>query len=491
MDAFSELQRLRAAEAGTAMPLVSRRHVHLSEDPFVVAAYHLSGDPSAPVGFMYGTEPRGPRILIVPEPRNRDLRFATLLALAEDVRSYLQGFASVDARLVQSRFGEREDRVAVAAPQLLFANTPTADWFCGLLGRALRYLPVSGDRAVNPLIPRLGTDLSFFASRRAAAGQAAALELTQVGTVHWATGQTPIEDQNVLSLAVWLRRAAGAHLTDIGEELRVAEDLAAAGPVPTPAWDVGRLAPLVDDYNANVRAQRNTKSIEDHLREEVRAALAPTWSAIWEIRQALMRLPEAAHVASRWESDRRAWARHLQRIDAGNAFFRRIPDALQAARVLQSSESSAQRLEQEMSLDDVMVASRFVVNGEAIAGEVVTVDVDHQEMGPRRRVRRPLLVLDCDSLPEPPVGTRLSWWGRPQLEVAITKRDGMRATLMVVAGHGQGPVNPAALPAVGTRAMFGPWSPDQYFPSSLPAQVPWTHVMPDPPSATDQAEAAS
>src|SRR5258706_1862765 len=167
MSAMEEIHHLRAIEAGEAMPLATARHVHLSEDPMVVLAYHLAGDLGAPLGFLLGTARGMPTVIAVPEPRNRDLRFGALIELTKVIRPYLDAFGNLEYITRTRRNGEAiDDPIADEAPQLIFANSPTASWFCGLLGRALRYLPTAGDRAVDPAIPALGRDLSFFGDRR-------------------------------------------------------------------------------------------------------------------------------------------------------------------------------------------------------------------------------------------------------------------------------------------------------------------------------------
>lgn len=53
-----------------AFPRAAFRHVHLVAKPFVVVGYHLPGDPSAPIGLMYGTHPERPRFTVIAEPES-------------------------------------------------------------------------------------------------------------------------------------------------------------------------------------------------------------------------------------------------------------------------------------------------------------------------------------------------------------------------------------------------------------------------------------
>jgi hypothetical protein len=288
-----------------------------------------------------------------------------------------------------------DDPVADDAPQLVFPNSPTANWFCGLLGRALRYLPTTGDGGVDPAIPALGRDLSFFNERRAVVGQNVALVATEFVPLHWATGQTPLEDQNVHTLAAWVATSvvAARHgaARDVLELLSLVEDWPAAGPVPDPTWDAETLAPLIDEFNRARRTLVPTDGAVVDFQAAVRRALTPGWQSTWDLIGQLQSLPAGAHVPSRWTADRRAWGYHLHRTRTDGAWFRRIPTPIQAARLLDESEASAARVAIEMALDDPLVAAAAVVAGEAIDGEIVDVDLTHRAPGPSGRtlVRRP------------------------------------------------------------------------------------------------------
>lgn len=490
MDAIDDIQRLRAFEAGHAMPLATVRHVHLAERPLMVAAYHLSGDEGAPVGLILGSLRDAFDVIVVGEPRNRDLRFASLVSLSDRVAQYLDGFGRVRMESRQTRTGITEYPVADDAPQLLFANSPTANWFCGLLGRALRYLPTDGDRAVDPKIPRLGRDLSFFSERRQVVGQSLVVVATEFAPLHWATGQTPSEDQNVISLAAWiapeLMEARQATRVDRTELFRLAEGLPAAGPVPEPVWDADILQDLVADFGAAARAGAPTEPAIRALELAVREALEPAWQATWDLAARLAHLPEGAHVPARWQADLRAWGNHLDRVRNDRAWFRRVPTAVGAARMLAASESSLERMSREMALDDPLVAAKAVVSGEAVEGRIERLNLSHRELGPsgRTRVYRPLLTLRTDAPCEIPTGTTLNWSLVPSVTANLidVSDDGQDITLMVIRGQGRGLPNPSALPGIGDTVVFGPWPEREYFPSTLPSEIPWTHrleVVPD------------
>jgi hypothetical protein len=483
MNSIEQVQRLRAFELGKAMPLATVRHAHLSSVPMVVLAYHLAGDLGAALGFLVGTDRDAPSLIAVPEPRNRDLRFASLVKLEGMMRPYWDTFETIRYVPRRTRGGAVvEDPIADDAPQLIFANSPTANWFCGLLGRALRYLPTSGDRAVDSAIPALGRDLSFFSDRRAVAGQAVALVATEFTPLHWATGQTPLEDQNVHTLAAWVATEAVASRLGTPPKvvglLSLVEDLPAAGPVPEPTWDADVFAPLVDDFNAARRAGLPADATVADVESAVRDALTPAWHATWELLDKLRSLPAGAHVDERWAADRRAWGYHLHRSRNDRAWFRRIPTPVQAARLLGESEASMTRVVREMALDDPLAAAAAVVAGEAIEGEIVGVNLSNRAPGPSGRtlVKRPLFRLRSADHCDLPAGTELQWSDRPALTVKVDSvgADGTEVTLVAIAGHG-GSGWPGQFPTPGSRAVFGPWPATEFYPSKLPREVPWTH----------------
>ena len=478
MDVLKQVQKLRALEQEAAQQLATRRHVHISERPLVIVAYHLSGDLGAPVGFMLGTTLADPLVVAVGEPRNRDQRFGGLMLLAGHVREYLANFEDTELLVRTTRSGTREIAVANDAPQLVFPNGPTAAWCCGLLGRALRYLQTTGERPVDPSIPELGRDLSFFSDRSSTLGQSVVFVAAEQAVLHWATGQTPIEDQNIHTVTAWIAAKLSTATRSLDSALSEAEARPPAGPVPDPAWDADVLAPLVARFNADVRMGVSPERASSPLREALAEALEPAWNATWQLRDHIRALPEAAHVAPRWQEDREAWAYHLERIRTDRAWFRRIPDPLQAARLLERSEASIERVGREMALDDPLVAARAVANGEALSGTISAVDLAHQLPG--RRAYRPMIYVSADDASELPLGTVLAWWDRPALvaEVVAVSADGQNITLMVTAGHGRGRPQAAALPVPGSEAVFGPWTAERWRGSAFPGETPWTHRPP-------------
>src|SRR5580700_2179771 len=89
MTLLATLARLEAASTGRAQPLSRVRHRHLSAQPLVLIPLTLAGDPATPVAAMAGTSRAAPTLLVVPQPRDRDLRLRFLADLAGVVLGYI------------------------------------------------------------------------------------------------------------------------------------------------------------------------------------------------------------------------------------------------------------------------------------------------------------------------------------------------------------------------------------------------------------------
>jgi hypothetical protein len=78
----------------------------------------LAGAASAPLAAMAGDRPSAPTLLVVPEPRDRDQRFAFAAELSGLLLPYIQSYVSAEEPT-----GGREPGIRYAdAPQLLVPN---------------------------------------------------------------------------------------------------------------------------------------------------------------------------------------------------------------------------------------------------------------------------------------------------------------------------------------------------------------------------------
>jgi hypothetical protein len=465
---------LRAAEQGRAIACVSRRHVHLAirPRPLVVVGYHLAGDLGAPVALTWGTAPGSgnAETIVVPEPRNRTLRFEALRRFGDALDDYLRNFEQT-APVPRGRV---TDDVCVAAPQLVLANSATADWLYDIVGRFTRSLPSDGDDPVPPSVSRAGKHLSFFGGMRRVPGSCLTLVATEALTGHFRTGQLDAEDMNLAALLGWIEPGEG----ETGPQAaRAAERRPPAGPISDPGWDVDHLQRFIADWHA-----ARTDAARAEARERARLGVGEqhlgTYNDCWRALRQLYRFDEAGHVAARAEQDRREWTRHMARMAAGTARFRNIPTPLQAARSLRRSEDATTALATAMAIDDTAVMARSVASGEALAGRVVAVDATHREVVNRRRVRRPLIDIDPMVEFHRPVGTTMFLASAPSVRVEIVEAAGRIMRLRVTKGALTA-ATMGALPTQGQDAIFSPHELGEFYPRALPEETPWTHVPND------------
>jgi hypothetical protein len=191
MTLLATLARLEAASTGRAQPLSRVRHRHLSRQPLVLIPPTLAGDPATPVAAMAGTSRTAPRLLVVPQHRDRELRLRFLTGLARVVLDYITARQAA-TELVPATSRREERRQHADAPQVLVPNRAARDYL-GLLGRATRFQPTDGPYAADLSVPVLGRWLSFLADRADHPGSALLADLTTLLAAQWATGQSPLK----------------------------------------------------------------------------------------------------------------------------------------------------------------------------------------------------------------------------------------------------------------------------------------------------------
>jgi hypothetical protein len=430
---------------------------------------------------MYGTAREDFRLVLVGEPRNRDLRFAALAAFATDINEWLGRFhrTEIQTRPARGRRPATTTRECVNAPQIIVPNPSTAKWLFGTLGRALRYLRPDGDNPVDASIPLLGANLTFLDGRRVIPGSCLSLVAAEVLTQHWVTGQTEPEDVNLATALAWIDPPEGQSGVQAAEEAEAS--VQPAGPVPDPGWDADVLEGVIDSYRTRRRGGVPEDKAIEELRDVVVEALLPAYNGCFDAVALVTDLPEAASVSTRWANDRWFWTRHVERVLAGAAHFRRVLSPLGAASLLARAEDAVSELERQMALDDPLVMARILARGEGLSSEVLSVDVDNVEPGRgRATVRRPLLRVAPDEVFDRPVGTTLFLVDNPRVATTVwdLAPDGT-VTLKVHGGHGRNRDDAlSALPDVGDRATFTPIGSSSFYPNTLPDEVPWTHLMP-------------
>ncbi|OII65717.1 hypothetical protein BJP40_16095 [Streptomyces sp. CC53] len=525
MSLISTLARLEAVEAGRARPLATVRHRHVSDRPLVLVPLTTAGEAGAPLGALVGSDPAAPRLLVVPQPRDRDLRFAFLADLAEEVLPHLDAYADVVEQAERSETDpETGKKVKVAvdlcadAPQIVVPNRAGVE-YVRLLGRSTRFRRTAEQDPETPFpaparVPLLGRWLTHYGERARVPGSSLLVAATELLNRHWATGQSSLEDQHLGALLAWIdppegeQGAAAALRAELGRDRDGQLLCPPAGPATDPAFDNRLLAPAIERYD---RARQALATAEDgeaaderlgalHRAEsEVRrlllTQLRPTWDAVWRALGLLRDLPAGPRVADRWTRDRWSFTGHRDRVRAGEPPQPRRDDAVTAAQKLAAREAAQTQLDAQEALDDPLVMAGRRLAGEAFLGEVVDVEMAWTES--KRPSPRPLLTVRTDDAPHlgPGVKAYRSLDGRPQsaefvrFEEAGERGAGPGVVLRVLdrMGRSREPAE-GSVPQKGDRIVWTLFEHDQRVGPKLPdpEETPWTHG--GPPRA-DLAEA--
>ncbi|MGK5738542.1 hypothetical protein [Micromonospora sp. URMC 103] len=490
MSTLRALAAAQAVAAGVAQPVATVRHLHLHERPLVVVPLALAGEANAPLAALVGAAPDDARLLVVPQPRNRDQRFAFAAELAGILLPYLDGHRAASEAVAVDRGRDVRHRY-VEAPQLLVPN-PAGITFLRLLGRATRFRRPDGEYPVDPSVPLLGRWLTFFAERAEHPGSSALLAMTEALTLHWATGQSRVEDLHLPALLGWIDPPAG--LTGAEAAAR-AEDPAThppAGPATDPDFDNHRLAPAIEAYaeaadDPDARAEAYA-SLEGLLRDQ----LAPTWELMWRGVGLLRALPPGARVEGRWAGDRDAFTAYAEHVDADGAPQPRRDGAVAAAARLHRLERALTSYAVQRAYDDPLVMAEHRLTGEAFVGEVTLADPGRIDDTGKRPVLRPRIQLVTTEPVLVPVGATLYSPARPAQKAKVVfltpAADGKTEVVLELSGGmGRGrTAPPGSVPEVGERLCYTTLS-DGFLPAGSfppPEETPWTHGGP-PATAAD------
>ncbi|WP_175412431.1 hypothetical protein [Streptomyces sp. TRM64462] len=526
MSLIGTLARLEAMEDGRARALATVRHRHVADRPLVLVPLTTAGEAGAPLGALVGTDPEEPRLLVVPQPRDRDLRFTFIAELAEAVLPYIDAYADVVEPAERSETDpETGKKVKVAvelcadAPQLVVPSRAGVE-YVRLLGRSMRFRRTAEQDPETPFpapprVPLLGRWLTHYGERARVPGSSLLVAATDLLNRHWATGQSSLEDQHLGALLAWIdppdeeSGAAAALRAELGRDRDGQLLCPPAGPATDPAFDNRLLAPAVERYD---RARQALGAAEDgeaaderlgelhraerEIRRLVATQLRPTWDAVWRVLGLVRELPPGQRVADRWTRDRWSFTGHRDRVRAGEPPQPRRDDAVTAARKLAAREAAQAQLEAQEALDDPLVMAGRRLAGEAFAGEVLDVTMTWTDS--KRPSPRPLLTVRTDDTPH--VGERVKVYrsldGRPQTAEFVRYEgdegvEGGDRTLVLRVldrmGRAKEPAE-GSVPQKGDRIVWtlfehdprvGPQLPD-------PEETPWTHGG---PPRTDVAEA--
>ncbi len=479
MSTLTSLARAEAVRAGVAQPITTVRHVHVHERPLVLIPLTLAGEANAPLAAMVGDDRERPHLLVVPQPRNRDMRFAFAAELAVHLVSYLNAFTT-DVEAVAADRGKQIRVRYSEAPQLLVPNRGGLG-FVKLFGRSTRFRRTDGEYAVDPLVPDLGRWLTFLAERAEHPGSSLLLAATDLLAMHWATGQSTVEDQNLAALAGWIDPPAG--LTG-PEAAAAAEDPLTwppAGPATDPSFDNEVLARLIE--------AADLPSLEKALAGQ----LEPTWSVMWRAIDLVRDLPPGATVARRWDEDKDAYTNHVTYLRDGGVPQPRRDSAVAAAGRLNRLERAQAAYEAQRAFDDPLVMAEYRLTGEAFVGTVTAAEPGRIVGEGRGRKLRPLITVSTDDPVRVPVGAALVCPDRPGQKATVLAVDG-GVVLELAGGMGRSLTpDPGTMPGVGEQVAYSSIT-DGYQPAAtFPARedTPWTHGGPPPefvPSDDDAHE---
>ncbi|GAA4237751.1 hypothetical protein GCM10022254_50840 [Actinomadura meridiana] len=471
---MSSLARLEAAAAGVARPLATVRHCHVSDAPLVLVPLKLAGEAAAPLAVMVGSAPGDPAVLIVPQPRNRDLRFAFAAGLARRVLNHIEASRGEVEELPPNKDGDARIRYS-DAPQLLVPNRGGVA-FLRMMGRSTRFRDTEGPYAVDPAVPVLGRWLTWYADRHDHPGSALLGAMTELLRLHWATGQSTLEDGNLAALTGWIAPPDGLDGPSAAVRAEDPVTCPPAGPATDPTFDNEVLAPAIAAYDRSGPGSR----AEERLRTALTGQLTPTWDLMWQAVDLLRALPEGASVPKRWERDRDAFTHYHQTFGEAYPQPRRDPP-VRAARRLHDLERAQDAYDAQRAFDDPLVMAEHRLSGQAFGGVVTECDPARLDESGKRPKLRPHLRVDTPDPVRLDAGTTVCHAARPALKGKVVEVGDGGVLVELTGGMGRKLTpEPGAVPGVGDRVCFTALTDGSFGAAKFPDRedTPWTHGGP-------------
>lgn len=460
MSTHDALLRVRAFAEGRAQDRRALRHFHVSKRPLVIAYVQMAGEPYSLWGAIVGKSADDTKLIVAGDPRNRD----------EQYQAFDQ-FADYFTKAVERH------KVRELEPLQLWVSNPGAAANLRRLSRVMR----ARAQNANPQMQLTGDHLEFYSQAGSAPGSALCIAATSALSRQRVTGQSAFEDANLASQLVWWDRSLLAEIANAGADWqsRSVFDLAAEAE----QWPMGTLTlPKTDEevlqglLRTLTEARGNDQSVVDSVTAAIRAALfdhlLPIWNAIWAAHQRLLTMTEAPWTAERWRQDADAFDTHWRWVEQGN--HRAFSDKpIRAAQILSKWEALQTESERQEVIEDDLAFLETVLNGQALIGEVVSVD-SNRKVGHRKRPRISLRTPPTDITES----TELWWRQRPKLKatvVAIQREcDGATVTLEFSQGH----TDPQMPYDVGAVEGFIALAPAFWGRKDTPRDLPWTHTAP-------------
>lgn len=394
MTGHEVVKRLKAFQAGTPLPLgeTLRVRVLTPQDTLLVAFVRMGGE-SAPWGVAFGHPGAAPRILTVPEPRNRDLVAEMVAEFAPTLLRHLQ----------HSAYGGPH----VEAPDQLVPRQlwlPNASHLDMLQNLAYTYTFTKfGSPKRYEVLNQLGRAAGWLFREAHRPGQTAVMVATDVLKQAYTFPAEDIRQGHLGFLLAWLKtrgdRAARMRRAETAERVSISTSL-------NPDEERGPLADAVDGFNGarsekNAAAQKRIGSVIDGmLRAPLERRFSLTADAIDVIRKDSRRPNgglEVLEKASRDEQYRQYLRIEYKFEDPedGPPFVPspetdRYPAA--AASRFYVQESSQQLVDGLLVHDDRDLQAEMIAEGKAIRGRIT--DVRDEDPG-RKTV--PVWTLDADA----------------------------------------------------------------------------------------------
>jgi hypothetical protein len=480
---LTSLARAHASNQEIAQRLTTVRHLHVSAEPLVFVPLSMAGEAHAPLAVMIGNRPDQPELLTVSQPRNRDQQIIFAQKLARIFAGYITPRAN--RRVPLPAKGSRLQSRCLDAPQLWVPNRAGVD-FIRVLGRSTRFRGITGEGAVPPTIPVMGKWLTFLADRAECAGSCMLVAATDALAMHWATGQSPEEDQHLPALLSWIAPPPDKTGRQAARFCENPLNVPPAGPATDPSFDncvlehlLARLHEAAGPTASRIAEHKIHKALQDQV--------AGTWQRMWQAIDLLRDpvLPVGERVGVRWGRDLDAFTSTAEWIANTPQAQRKRDSAVHAARRLYWLERAQQQYDAERAFDDPMVMAEARMTGEAFVGTVVAAETN-RHIGKKLRPLITVATPDAVSLTEGETGLR-----RPELlaqktTIVSVTRDGdtMLVQLELREGMGGGyEPRPGTVPAVGDTVCYSLFNDDFRRAPTLPANedTPWTHGGPPEP----------
>jgi hypothetical protein len=348
-----------------------------------------------------------------------------------------------------------------------------------------------------PNVPLLGRWLTWFAERAEHPGSATLLAMTEVLSMHWATGQSAVEDANLASLLGWISPPPGRTGP---QAARDAEDpllWPPAGPTTDPVFDNEILAPAIRRYSGSEPGSPGQAHSVERLQHVLHGQLEPTWRLMWRGIARLRELAPGASVEGRWTNDRLRFTDFHEYVVNGGLPQARRDGAIAAARRLNRLEREQVDYDVDRAFDDPLVMADHRATGEAFLGTVTEVERERRVANANGNdVTRPLVLLrTADPVLISPGAEVRAVSRRLQKAVVVSidrLPDAALVTLEIQSGMGRSKTPPpGSLPEHGETLLYTSVLSDNIPSPKLPdaEDTPWTHGGPPRPYVPNDDDA--